>query len=167
MTIDAIKVNAVGKASESMRLLGHAKRISPVGALSREEQTHVVDTYINGVRARYYYKDPLDAAGFAGLPSEVSSATTFMQEAARVLRAGVTLMPPFAATQVLNDTFRGYALSDVSKPAALIPRILLNFPGAAYREYTGKKSDMDTRMENLGVMASFDVKTRVLLNAIS
>jgi hypothetical protein len=166
MTIDAIKVNAVGKASESMRLLGHAKRISPAGALSREEQTHVVDTYINGVRARYYYKDPLDAAGFAGLPSEVSSVTTFMQEAARMLRAGVTLMPQFAATQVLNDTFRAYALSDVSNPAALIPRILLNFPGAAYREYTGKKSDMDTRMENLGVMASFDVSAQGTLRNI-
>jgi hypothetical protein len=166
MSLDAIKVNAVAKSSEAMRLLGHAKRISPVASLSPEEKTHTVDTYVNGVRARYYFKDPLDAAAFAGMPTEISSVVSGLQTFARTLRSGVTLVPAFAVGQVLNDVFRAYAQSDVMRPAALIPRILLNFPAIAYRQYTGKKSAMDTLMENMGVMATFDVSTEGTLKNI-
>lgn len=160
MTMDAVKVNAVGKASETLVLLGHAKRINPAVTLTQEEKQHTVDTFIRGAPARFFFDDPLDAAAFAGMPGEISTVVSGLQQFSRVLRAGVTLGPKFAVGQVFQDTFRAYALSDVANPAALIPRILLNFIPAAYRQATGRKSAMDIRMENMGVMATFDVSTQ-------
>lgn len=160
MTLDAVKVNAVNRSAEAMRLLGHAKRISPAVSQSQAEKEHTVDTFVNGKPARFYFDDPLDAAAYGALPTSVSSLVQLGQSIARVLRAGVTLVPGFAVGQVLTDLTRAYALSDVSKPAALIPRILMNFPRAAYGEWTGRKSAAVKRLENMGVAATFDVSTQ-------
>ncbi len=166
MGMDAIKNNAVSKASQTLTLLGHAKRISPIPPLSQQEKQHVVDTYVNGVPARYYFDDPLDAAAFAGMPGEISTVTSIMQSFSRGLRASVTLVPGFGVGQVLQDITRAYALSDVANPAALIPRILLNFPRAAFGELTGRKSKDVIRMENMGVTATFDISTRGTVKSI-
>ena len=166
MGMDAIKNNAVSKASQTLTLLGHAKRISPIPPLSQQEKQHIVDTYVNGVPARYYFDDPLDAAAFAGMPSEISTVTSIMQSFSRGLRASVTLIPGFGVSQVLQDITRAYSLSDVANPAALIPRILLNFPRAAFGELTGRKSKDVIRMENMGVMATFDISTRGTVKSI-
>ena len=166
MGMDAVKNNAVSKASQSLTRLGHAKRISPAAPLTQQQEKHTVKTYINGVLAKYYFDDPLDAAAFAGMPGEISTVVTLMQQSARVLRAGVTLGPKFAVGQVLQDITRAYALSDVTNPAALIPRILLNFPRAAFGELTGRKSAGVIRMENMGVTATFDISTRGTVKSI-
>ena len=68
--------------------------------------------------------------------------------------------------QVLQDITRAYSLSDVANPAALIPRILLNFPRAAFGELTGRKSKDVIRMENMGVTATFDISTRGTVKSI-
>jgi len=160
MSMDVIKTNAVSKAAQALTKLGHAKRISPAVTLSGKQLNHTLDTYVNGVPARFYFNDPLDAAAFAGMPGEISTVVSAAQQFSRVLRAGVTLVPGFAVGQVLQDISRAYALSDVANPKALIPRILMNFPKAAFGELTGRKSAAITRMENMGVMATFDVSTR-------
>jgi hypothetical protein len=166
MGVDAIKTNAVSKASQTLTQLGHAKRISPLPPLTQQEKQHTVDTYVNGVPARYYFDDPLDAAAFAGMPSEISTVTSIMQSFSRGLRASVTLVPGFGVGQVLQDITRAYSLSDVANPAALIPRILLNFPRAAFGELTGRKSKDVIRMENMGVTATFDISTRGTVKSI-
>jgi hypothetical protein len=166
MGVDAIKTNAVSKASQALTMLGHAKRISPVQPLNQQEKQHTVDTYVNGVPARYYFNDPLDAAAFAGMPSEISTVTAIMHGFSRGLRASVTLAPGFGVAQVLMDITRAYAVSDVAHPAALIPRILLNFPRAAFGELTGRKSKAVIRMENMGVAATFDTSTSGTIKSV-
>lgn len=156
MVGDAVRVNAVRRSLQDLELLGYAKQ-APAGTKpSPETKNNYVKTYIDGNLVEFYVQDPLDVAAFAGMPTEVSTVISTMQKAAGVLRAGVTLMPGFAFSQVAQDIVRAYAFSGVQNPAMLIPRILRGFPKAALGELKGKKSVLVRELENLGIIGSYD-----------
>ena len=166
MVVDAIKTNAVSKASRTLVRLGHAKMVNPLAKISKEEESRSTTTYVNGVYQRFIYNDPLDAVAFAAMPSVVSSSVEILQTMSRLLRTSVTWGFKFAIGQVLHDVTRAYGMSDVNHPAALIPRILLNFPRATIGELTGNKRPVQRKLENLGVMSTVDTGTRGTVKSI-
>jgi len=165
MTGDAMRVNAVSKSLRDLTLLGHAKRAYKVAQNSAEAK-YRVKTYINGVPVEYHVDDPLDVAAFAGMPSEVPDILQAMQKVTQTLRAGVTLMPGFALSQLIQDTVRAYAFSEVMNPAALIPRTLMNFPRIAFGELTGMKTKVVKEMERLGIVGNYDTTTHTTVKNI-
>ena len=166
MVVDAIKTNAVSKASQTLVLLGHAKMVSPLASITQEQKSRSEVTYVNGKPQRFIYDDPLDAVAFAAMPSVVSSSVDLLQTMSRVLRTSVTWGFKFAVGQVIQDVTRAYAMSDVNKPAALIPRILLNFPRATIGELTGNKRPAQRKLENMGVMSTVDTGVRGTVKSI-
>jgi hypothetical protein len=166
MVVDAIKTNAVSKASQTLVLLGHAKMVNPLASITNEEESRSEVTYVNGKPQRFIYDDPLDAVAFAAMPSVVSSSVDLLQTMSRVLRTSVTWGLKFAVGQVIQDVTRAYAMSDVNNPAALIPRILLNFPRAAFGEFTGKRTPVQQKLENMGVMSTVDTGVRGTVKSI-
>lgn len=166
MVVDAIKTNAVSKASQALELLGHAKRVNPQASITKDEESRSQVTYVNGAPQRFIYNDPLDAAAFASMPNTVSSAVDLLQTMSRVLRTSVTWGFKFAVGQVIQDVTRAYAMSDVNRPAVLIPRILLNFPRAVFGELTGNKTAAQRALENAGVMSTVDTGVRGTVKSI-
>jgi hypothetical protein len=75
-------------------------------------------------------------------------------------------MPGFALSQLIQDTVRAYAFSEVMNPAALIPRTLMNFPRIAFGELTGMKTKVVKEMERLGIVGNYDTTTHTTVKNI-
>jgi hypothetical protein len=166
MVVDAVKTNAVSKASIALTRLGHAKMVNPNATITKEEENRSQISYVNGKPQRFIYNDPLDLIAFQGMPNSVSSSVELLQTMSRLLRTSVTWGFKFAVGQVIQDVTRAYAMSDVNNPAALIPRILLNFPRATFGELTGNKRAVQRKLENMGVMSTVDTGTSGTVKSI-
>lgn len=161
-TGEAMRNEARNRALEDMTLMGAAKR---GGKPSTDSPGGVQDTYENGERKQYYVPDPMLMIGFGMQPYEMSRLTKALNKyGTRVLRAGVTTMPPFAIKQVFDDISRAYAFAGVKNNVELTKNILFNFPKNWVNEIfrsdlfkTPKGQANVKELRKLGIVATFDL----------
>jgi hypothetical protein len=161
-TGEAMRNDARNRALEDMVLMGAAKRGS---APAPDSPGGVQDTFENGVRKQYYVPDPMLMVGFGMQPYEMGRLTKALNKyGTRVLRAGVTTMPPFAIKQVFDDISRAYAYAGVKNNAALTKNILFNFPKNWANEifktelFKTTKGQVNVKdLRKLGIVATFDL----------
>lgn len=163
-TGEAMRNEAKNRALKDMVLMGAAKpRNGKV--LASDEPGGVVKTFENGVAKEYLVPDPMLFVGFTMHTPEMNSAIrAFNRYGTRVLRAGVTMMPPFAIKQVFDDLTRAYTFAGVKNNAAMVKNILTNFPKNWFNEALGKevwktaKGQTSVKdLRRLGIIASYDL----------
>lgn len=161
-TGEAMRNDARNRALEDMVIMGAAKRGS---APAPDSPGGVQQTYENGERKEYYVPDPMLMVGFGMQPYEMGRLTKALNKyGTRVLRAGVTTMPPFAIKQVFDDISRAYAYAGVKNNAALTKNILFNFPKNWANEifktelFKTTKGQVNVKdLRKLGIVATFDL----------
>jgi hypothetical protein len=157
MVNESMKADAVGNALREMELLGYADFVPDRAAVDNNKQGALVDTYVKGQKKTFYVPDPANLAAFTGAPT--TSIPVFIrgaQKFSKYLRIGVTATPPFAIKQVLDDITRAYVHSGVKNPAAMLPRILLNFPRNWWNEIRGTESAAVKELAKSGVVPAYD-----------
>jgi hypothetical protein len=153
-TTESMKNEAATRALGDMTLLGAAEqRDSPPAEDSPGGMARV---YENGQATTYYVPDPLHLATFSMTDPQLSGIVKGLSAATRLLRAGVTSMPPFAVKQVFDDIVRAYTFAGVKGNAEMVRNILFKFPGNWVREIFGNKSAQVRELERLGVVGTFD-----------
>jgi hypothetical protein len=161
-TGEAMRNDARNRALEDMVVMGAAKRGS---APATDSPGGVQQTYENGERKEYYVPDPMLMVGFGMQPYEMGRLTKALNKyGTRVLRAGVTTMPPFAIKQIFDDISRAYAYAGVKNNAALTKNILFNFPKNWANEifktelFKTTKGQVNVKdLRKLGIVATFDL----------
>jgi len=130
--VDAL-VNDVGDA----RSLGK----SPIAG----DATRVVKTYQNGEAAYWELGDPLDKDAFDSVSTVSIPFLKGMSQVANWMRKGITLMPGFVVSQLIQDSFRATMLSGANRPFMVGAKTLASFP----------KALMASREQNLAYTALF------------
>ena len=156
-TKEAMRTEAVGRALRDMVDLKAAEKVPSKDALPDAMQGAVVETFEDGAPAYYFVPDPANLAAFAIMPAGTSTVVKFVNKYfTQPLRAGVTVMPPFAFKQIADDITRAYVYSGVEHPVQLMSRILTGFGKNWYNEVMGKKSDSVRELERHGIIATYD-----------
>jgi polyhydroxyalkanoate synthesis regulator phasin len=163
-TGEAMRNEAKNRALKDMVLMGAAKPRNGK-ELASDEPGGVVKTFEDGVAKEYLVPDPMLFVGFTMHTPEMNSAIrAFNRYGTRVLRAGVTMMPPFAIKQVFDDLTRAYTFAGVKNNAVMVKNILTNFPKNWFNEALGKevwktaKGQTSVKdLRRLGIVASYDL----------
>lgn len=157
MVNESMKADAVGNALTEMELLGYAEFVAKPDSVDNNKRGALVPTYIKGQRKTFYVPDPANLAAFVGAPTNnIPGFIKGAQKFSQFLRVGVTATPPFAIKQVLDDITRAYVHSGVKNPAAMLPRILLNFPRNWWNEIRGVQSAAVKELAKSGVVPAYD-----------
>lgn len=161
-TGEAMRNEAKNRALADMVLMGAAR---PGSTVESDAPGGIVKTFENGVQKQYYVPDPMLFVGFTMHTPEMNRVIqAFNRYGTRVLRAGVTVMPPFAIKQVFDDITRAYTFEGVKDNATLVKNVLTNFPRnwvneafnkEVFKTPAGRTNVKDLR--RLGVVASFDL----------
>ncbi len=157
MTTEIMKTQATSRALPEMVLLNAAKQVPSRESLDQAQRGAVVETYIKGEKKFFLVPDPAMLGAFVFEPAQLGSVVKMLQKASQVLRAGVTSMPPFAFKQVADDITRAYVFSGVEHPMQLTARILTNLPAEWINEIRGLRSASTRKMEQSGIIATYDV----------
>jgi hypothetical protein len=163
-TGEAMRNEAKNRALKDMVLMGAAKPRNGK-ELASDEPGGVVKTFEDGVAKEYLVPDPMLFVGFTMHTPEMNSAIRALNRyGTRVLRAGVTMMPPFAIKQVFDDLTRAYTFAGVKNNAVMVKNILTNFPKNWFNEALGKevwktaKGQTSVKdLRRLGIVASYDL----------
>ena len=157
MVRESMKNEAVRRALGDMDLIGAAKRVPNPQTVPNNQKGALVSAYEKGQQKFYLVPDPANLAAFTGFKA---GSTIFpvraMQKFSQVLRVGVTATPPFAVKQIFDDITRLYVHSGVENPAALVPRMLLNFPRAWWAEIRGLRTPGMEMLARHGVVPTYD-----------
>ena len=152
---ETVKNEAALRTLEDLTLLGIAEERPKKPQI--DSPGDMVDTvYRNGERVSFYVSDPLMIPAFVSLDPALPGIVKAMRTASKILRAGVTSMPPFAFKQVMDDITRAYAYAGVKNNKAMIGSILRSLPREWFNEIRGKKSANIKQLERLGISANYD-----------
>ena len=152
---ESIRNEASLRGLKDMALLGAAKRVPSIDAVPPDAPGKVIEVYEKGLKAYFHVADPSQVVAFSLNDPILSSTVLALQKAAQLLRAGVTVLPPFAFRQVAEDISRAYVYAGVKHPGQMTARILMNFPVEWFNELFGKKSNGTRELERMGVVGSF------------
>jgi hypothetical protein len=163
-TGEAMRNEAKNRALKDMVLMGAAKPRNGK-TLASDEPGGVVKTFEDGVAQEYIVPDPMLFVGFTMHTPEMNKVIqAFNRYGTRVLRAGVTMMPPFAIKQVFDDITRAYTFAGVKDNVTLTKNILTNFPKNWLNEILNKEvwktaagQTSVKELRRLGIVASFDL----------
>ena len=153
-TREAMKNEAARRALEDMELMGAAQRRDNKPA--SDSPGAIVTVYRDGTPTKYYVPDPAHIATFSMADPQLSNFWKGLSRATRVLRAGVTSMPPFAIKQVFDDIVRAYTYAGVKNNGELVRNVLTNFPKHWVNEVFKRKTDSVRELERLGIVGTFD-----------
>jgi hypothetical protein len=158
MVNESMKADAVGNALTEMELLGYAEFVpNPKTVDNNKRGALTPPVYVKGQPKTFYVPDPANLAAFVGAPTNnIPGFIKAAQKFSQFLRVGVTATPPFAIKQVLDDITRAYVHSGVKNPAAMLPRILLNFPRNWWNEIRGVQSAAVKELAKSGVVPAYD-----------
>ena len=158
MVNESMKADALGSALPEMELLGYAQFVPNPDAVDNNKKGALTPpVYVRGQKKVFYVPDPANLAAFIGAPTtDVPAFIRGAQKFSQFLRIGVTATPPFAVKQVFDDITRAYVHSGVKNPAAMLPRILLNFPRNWWNEIKGTQSAGVRELAKSGVVPAYD-----------
>lgn len=154
-TKEAMKNEAARRALGDMELLGAAQRREQPPAT--DSPGGMVDVYEDGQKVRFYVPDPAHLVTFSLADPQLSNIIKGLSQATRLLRAGVTSMPPFAIKQIFDDVVRAYTYAGVKDNKTLVKNVLLNFPKLWLSEVRNQKTAGIRELENLGIVGTYDV----------
>lgn len=155
MVEDAMKNRAAVELLETMAGVGYAeKHAKPSQA--KNQNLVVPRLFQNGEPVYFEVQNEFDMAAFQQAPEMTNWLIKGLAATSRFMRTSVTAMPPFAVKQVLEDATRAALYSGVNRPMVVAMKTLYNLPRTFYGEFTGKKSPMVKRMEELGIIGDFD-----------
>jgi len=156
-TKQIVQTNASRRAVHDLEITGNAVRGNVLPWDSKGKHFFI---YENGQRIEYTVADPALAVAFLADP-EGDTAMIFeaLQKMAQLLRIGVTVSPIFTIKQVMEDIPRAMLYSGVDKPWELIPRILKNFPVAAYSMFRGKQTAGMKALSSMGIVGTHAMDT--------
>lgn len=156
MTKESMTNDASSRALTEMSMFNAAELIPARESKSNNQQGAIVEAYVGGAKKLFYVPDPALLGAFSYTPPVVSSVLKSMQKGSRVLRAGVTSMPPFVVKQVFDDITRMYAFAGLDNNLAAVKRVAVEFPKLWFSEVFGKSSKLMQDMEKRGLIGTFD-----------
>lgn len=122
-----------------------------------KDMTLMPPVFTGGDPEYYATKNPYIAAGFLANPLSSNAFFTFMNGAARLVRAGITTLPPFALKQMIDDSTRAAMNAGLENPFAAAAKTFANFPRELVNELLGTKSKSRQELEARGVGSGIDV----------
>ena len=155
MVEDAMKNRAAVELLETMAGVGFAEKHAKP-SMAKNENLVVPRLFQNGEPVYFEVQNEFDMAAFQQAPEMTNWLIKGLAATSRFMRTSVTAMPPFAVKQVLEDATRAAIYSGVNRPIVVAMKTLYNLPRTFYGEFTGKKSPMVKRMEELGIIGDFD-----------
>lgn len=155
MVEDAMKNRAAVELLETMAGVGYAEKHAKP-SMAKNENLVVPRLFQNGEPVYFEVQNEFDMAAFQQAPEMTNWLIKGLAATSRFMRTSVTAMPPFAVKQVLEDATRAAMYSGVERPLVVAMKTLYNLPRTFYGEWTGKKSPMVKRMEELGIIGDFD-----------
>ena len=155
MVEDAMKNRAAVELLETMAGAGFAQQHSKPNQATNQNLV-VPRLFKNGEPVYFEVQNEFDMAAFQQAPEITNWLIRGLGATSSFLRTTVTALPPFAVKQVLEDATRAAMYSGVERPLVVAMKTLYNLPRTFYGEFTGKKSPMVKRMEELGIIGDFD-----------
>lgn len=155
MVEDAMKNRAAVELLETMAGVGFAEKHAKPNQ-AKNQNLVVPRLFQNGESVYFEVQNEFDMAAFQQAPEMTNWLIKGLAATSRFMRTSVTAMPPFAVKQVLEDATRAAIYSGVERPLVVAMKTLYNLPRTFYGEWTGKKSPMVKRMEELGIIGDFD-----------
>jgi hypothetical protein len=83
--------------------------------------------WINGERKYVQYSDPTFAQGIQGLEPALGPIMSILAGASRIMRMGITVLPPFQLAMVFQDAPRAALNSGVERPFQVMGKVLTSF----------------------------------------
>ena len=83
--------------------------------------------WINGERKYVQYSDPTFAQGIQGLEPALGPFMSILAGASKIMRMGVTMLPPFQLAMVFHDAPRAALNSGVNNPFQLMGKVVTSF----------------------------------------
>lgn len=163
-TKEAMKNEAARRALGDMELLGAAQRREQPPAT--DSPGGMVDVYEDGQKVRFYVPDPAHLVTFSLADPQLSNIIKGLSQATRLLRAGVTSMPPFAIKQIFDDVVRAYTYAGVKDNKTLVKNVLSNFLKLWPSELRNQKTSGIRELENLGIVGTYDITQHTNLKDI-
>lgn len=152
MVGQTLKADATLITLRSLEDIGQAKKLRTGLAPTANS----VGAYVNGEMQYWELPSKYDVMAFKDLNPPKAGWIRAMGAFSNILRKTVTVLPPFALKQVMDDVQRAILTSGVKNPGALVWMSLTNFPKLALAELRGIQHPMVKDFGRLGLTGEYD-----------
>ena len=152
MVGQTLKADATLITLRSLEDIGQAKKLR-TGA---SPTANSVGAYVNGEMQYWELPSKYDVMAFKDLNPPKAGWIRAMGAFSNILRKTVTVLPPFALKQVMDDVQRAIMTSGVRNPGALVWMSLTNFPKLALAELRGIQHPIVKDFGRLGLTGEYD-----------
>jgi len=152
MVGQTLKADATLLTLRSLEDIGQAKFLGR----TNQGQPNVVGAYVAGEMMYWSVPSKYDVMAFKDLNPPKAGWIRAMGAFSNILRKTVTVLPPFALKQVMDDVQRAIMTSGVRNPGALVWMSLTNFPKLVLAELRGIQHPMVKDFGKLGLTGEYD-----------
>jgi len=152
MVGQTLKADATLTTLRSLEDIGQAKFLGR----TNQGKPNVVGAYVNGEMMYWSVPSKYDVMAFKDLNPPKAGWIRAMGAFSNILRKTVTVLPPFALKQVMDDVQRAIMTSGVRNPGALVWMSLTNFPKLVLAELRGIQHPMVKDFGKLGLTGEYD-----------
>lgn len=152
MVGQTLKADATLTTLRSLEDIGQAKFLGR----TNQGKPNVVGAYVDGEMMYWSVPSKYDVMAFKDLNPPKAGWIRAMGAFSNILRKTVTVLPPFALKQVMDDVQRAIMTSGVKNPGALIWMSLTNFPKLVLAELRGIQHPIVKDFGKLGLTGEYD-----------
>jgi hypothetical protein len=152
MVGQTLKADATLTTLRSLEDIGQAKFLGR----TNQGQQNVVGAYVDGEMMYWSVPSKYDVMAFKDLNPPKAGWIRAMGAFSNILRKTVTVLPPFALKQVMDDVQRAIMTSGVKNPGALVWMSLTNFPKLVLAELRGIQHPIVKDFGKLGLTGEYD-----------
>ena len=152
MVGQTLKADATLQTLKSLQDIGFAKKLGT----NAHGNPNVVGAYVAGEIVYWSVPSKYDVMAFKDLNPPKAGWIRAMGAFSNILRKTVTILPPFALKQVMDDVQRAILTSGVKNPGALVWMSLTNFPKLALAELRGIQHPIVKDFGRLGLTGEYD-----------
>lgn len=152
-TAEGMKNYAAIRAAEDLNTMRMATRFNGAPPEHTKGEIGIYDG--SGDKVHFSIHDPSVWLAFTSYDKPTSGIIKGLQKLSQVLRAGVTMTPPFAIKQIFDDMSRAYAYAGVKNPGQMVARALVGMPKLWLNELKGTHDDLVKQLEARGVVGTY------------
>ena len=152
MVGQTLKADATLTTLRSLEDIGQAKFLGR----TNQGKPNVVGAYVDGEMMYWSVPSKYDVMAFKDLNPPKAGWIRAMGAFSNILRKTVTVLPPFALKQVMDDVQRAIMTSGVKNPGALVWMSLTNFPKLVLAELRGIQHPIVKDFGKLGLTGEYD-----------
>lgn len=156
MVSQVVRNDAIKGYYRELDIAGVARKI-PSPAAKRANEVVMPPAFVNGEPVYYATNSPYFAAAVDSAPPGTGAFFQALNKASRIVRAGVTLLPPFAIKQLVDDMTRSALSGGLQNPFKVAAQTLRNFPRELYFELVGGQSQSSKDLATRGVRGAVDI----------